>query len=99
MGIDDIIDWIYYLRNRANLSARKLSLAIGKNAGYIHLLENKKNFEPSLSTLLKIIEICGSSPEEFFYGSFESYKTDKRALEFFKPLSERQKEAIMNLYN
>lgn len=98
MDINEIIVRIYFLRNRANLSARKLSIAIGKNAGYIHLLENKRNFEPSLSTVLKIIEVCGSSPEEFFYGDLNGYKNDKKTLDFLKTLSERQKDAITNLY-
>ena len=98
MDLNEIINRIGIIRTRANLSARALSLAIDKNASYIHLLENKRNFEPSLSTLLEIIRVCGSTPEEFFYSDIYQYKTDAKALEFFKTLSENQKEAIMNLY-
>lgn len=98
MDINDIIDRIGIIRTRANLSARALSLAIGKSDGYIHLLETSRNFEPSLSTLLEIISVCGCTPEEFFYGDIHRYETDKKALEFLKTLSEAQKEAIMNLY-
>ena len=61
-------------------------------------METARNFLPSLSTLLKIIEACGSTPEEFFYSDIHQYKTDKKALDFLKTLSETQKEAIMNLY-
>lgn len=99
MDIKEIVARIGIIRTRANLSARALSLAIGKNASYIHLLEsNKTTFEPSLSVLLDIIEVCGSTPEEFFYSDFNQYKLDKQALEFLKTLSPNQKQAIMNLY-
>ena len=99
MDIKEIINRIGVIRTRANLSARALSLAIGKNASYIHLLEsNKTSFEPSLSVLLDIINVCGSTPEEFFYSDLQQYKVDKKSLEFFKTLSSYQKEAIMNLY-
>lgn len=98
MELNEIINRIGILRTRANLSARGLSLAIGKNASYIHLLENKRNFEPSISTLMEIIRVCGSTPEEFFYSDFLQYQIDKDSLIFLKTLSKTQKEAIMNLY-
>ena len=99
MNIKEIISRIGVIRTRANLSARALSLAIGKNASYIHLLEsNKTSFESSLSVLLDIINVCGSTSEEFFYSDLQQYKVDKKSLEFFKTLSTYQKEAIMNLY-
>ncbi len=99
MELKEIVERIGIIRTRANLSARALSLTIGKNASYIHLLESEKTtFEPSLSVLLDIIEVCGSTPEEFFYYDINAYKQDKQALEFFKTLSSNQKNAIMNLY-
>lgn len=56
MEIKEIVARIGIIRTRANLSARALSLMIGKNASYIHLLESEKTtFEPSLSVLLDII--------------------------------------------
>lgn len=56
MELNEIVARIVIIRTRANLSARALSLMIGKNASYIHLLENEKTiFEPSLSFLLDII--------------------------------------------
>ncbi len=98
MDIKEVIDRIGIIRSEANLSARALSLEIGKNAGYIHLLESKKNFEPSLSTLLELIEVCGKTPEEFFYHNMAEYKQDMEVIRFLKTLSPYQKEAIMNLY-
>ncbi|MCM1404651.1 MAG: helix-turn-helix transcriptional regulator [Prevotella sp.] len=99
MDIKEIIRRIGIIRTSANLSARALSLAIGKNASYIHLLESKKSsFEPSLSVLLDIIEACGSTPEEFFSDDIMQFRQDKQTLEFLKTLSPYQKTAIMNLY-
>ena len=99
MDIKEIINRIGIIRTRANLYARALSLAIGKNASYIHLLESKKtSFEPSLSVLLDIIEACGSTPEEFFSRDITQYKKNKQTLDFLENLSPIQKEAIMNLY-
>lgn len=98
MEIGEIIDRISYFRTRAHLSARKLSLEVGKNPSYIHLLENKRNFEPSLSTLLDILEVCNVTPEEFFSENLEEYATDRKTLAFLRTLSEGQKQAIMNLY-
>jgi transcriptional regulator with XRE-family HTH domain len=99
MNLDEVIMRIGVLRNRANLSARALSLEIGKNAGYINRLESKRDFVPTITVLLDIIEVCGSTPEEFFYHDIFEYKTDKKVIEFLTPLSDRQKNAIMNLYD
>ncbi len=99
MDIKEIIRRIGKIRNRAKLSARALSLAIGKNPSYIHLLENSKtSFEPSLSTLLNIIDKCGSTLSEFFSIDINEYRQDKEVLDFIKTLSPHQKQAILNLY-
>lgn len=98
MNLDDVIERIGILRIRANLSARALSVKIGKNPGYINRLETQKDFVPTITVLFDIIEVCGSTPEEFFYENMFEYKTDKQAFEFFKNLTEKQKQAIMNLY-
>ena len=99
MELKEIITRIGIIRTRANLSARALSLMIGKNESYIHLLESDKTtFEPSLSVLLDIIEACGSTPAEFFSEDINQYKINKQTLDFLKILSPYQKKAIMNLY-
>lgn len=97
MDIKEIIARIGFLRNRANLSARALSLAIGKAESYINRLEQSA-FEPSLSVLLEIIKVCNSTPEEFFYHDIAKYSSDKDTLNFLSSLSEKQQNAIKNLY-
>lgn len=98
MDIEEIIRRIGIIRNNANLSQRELSLKIGKNAGYINRLESKNSFEPTVTALLDIIEACGSTPEEFFYPNFGSYKLDSMLADYMKKLTDKQKKAIMNLY-
>lgn len=99
MELNEVISRISILRNNANLSARALSQKINKNECYINRLENNKTkFEPSLTTLFDIIEACGSTPTEFFYYDINQYAIDKKMLDFLSPLSQNQKEAIMNLY-
>lgn len=98
MDLDEIILRIGILRNRAHFSARALSLEIGKNSGYINRLETQKDFVPTVTVLLDIIKVCGSTPEEFFYEDMFAYETDRKTLAFLKTLSETQKNAIMNLY-
>lgn len=98
MTVEEIIDRISAIRTRADLSARTLSLMINKNPAYITQLESKKGFEPSLSVILDICEVCNVSLEEFFYHDMQAYKADQQVIEFLKTLSEKQKNAIMNLY-
>jgi len=99
MTIKEIINRISFIRANANLSARELSLIIGKNPAYITQLETTSSFEPSLSTLLDILTVCNVSIEEFFYHDIQQYKNDKKLLDFFSTLSEKQKEAIIHLYD
>jgi len=79
------------------LSARKLSLRIGKNAGYIHLLETAKNFNPTFETLCEIIEACDSSLEEFFYHDISSYKVDMKIIDKLKGLPIEKKEHFLGI--
>lgn len=93
----DIIERISYARNRANLSARALSQRIGMNDGYINRLESQKNFLPSVEVLLRIIEVCELTEEEFFYHDISSYKQDMELIKDFKHISPAQKDAILIL--
>ncbi len=95
MNKTDIIDRIGYIRVRAKLTQKALSFAIDMNPSYINRLESKKDFLPSLEVLLKIIEACGSTPEEFFYGDLSNYEKDKQLLEKLKTLSVEQIEALL----
>lgn len=98
MTIEDVLIRIKQVRDIANLSARDLSLRLGKNASYITKLEAKE-FQPSMKIILDIIDVCGISPEEFFYKDILEYRKDKELISFFQNLSIKQKNAILNLYD
>ncbi len=96
MDIKDVIYRIGYFRNKANLSARALSLEIDKNPAYITKLEAGE-YEPSIKVILDIIEVCNTTPEEFFYEDLNTYKIDKENLNLIKNLPEQKKIALKEL--
>ena len=97
MELKELIEKISYIRVRANLSARKLSILIGKNPGYVHMLETHKNFAPTFETLLDILEVCQSSIEEFFYYSIPAYRQDLQIIELLKGVGPDKKAAVIAL--
>ncbi len=92
----DIIARIGYIRVRAKLTQKALSFAIGMNPNYINRLESKKDFLPSLEVLLKIIEVCHSTPEEFFYGDITQYEKDRQLAEKIGNLPDSVKDFVLN---
>lgn len=98
MDKNDIITKISQLRTKAGLSARDLSLRIGKNSAYISRLESKNDsFEPSVSALLEIIEACGSTPLEFFYYDSYAYEKDKQIINLLQKAKPEVKDAVIKI--
>lgn len=97
MELGEIIQRISMLRTKAGLSARELSLRIGKNEAYINRLEHSKSFEPSVTVISDICEACGSSLEEFFHYDIASYKTDKELLDILKHIPKEKKKLWIEL--
>lgn len=98
MDLKEIIFRIGYFRNKANLSARALSLEIDKNPAYITKLEAGE-YEPSMQVILDIIEACNITPEEFFYHNLNSYAIDKKSLSIIENLNNDKKQALNILLN
>ena len=96
MEVKDLTLRIAYFRNRNDLSARELSLLIGKHGGYINKLESK-DFNLPTSVLLKNLETLNVSCEEFFAENFMTYKTDKELASTFEKLSADNKKMILEL--
>lgn len=92
----EIINRIGYIRVRAKLTQKALSAAIEMNPNYINRLESKKDFLPSLEVLLNIIEVCGSTPEEFFYRDISAYEKDVELSEKIKSLPSNVKDFVLN---
>ena len=97
MELIEIIERISKLRTKAGLSARELSLRIGKNEAYINRLEYRKNFEPSVTVISEIADVCGSSLEEFFYYDINQYKIDKQIIDLLKNVPESKKKAFIEI--
>jgi transcriptional regulator with XRE-family HTH domain len=97
MDKTEIIERISMLRTQANLSARALSQRIELNDGYINRLESKKDFLPSVEVLLKIIEVCNSTPAEFFYHDVKSYRHDLPIIEALKHIDPNSKNLVREL--
>ncbi len=95
MNKQEIINRIGYIRVRAKLTQKALSNAIEMNPSYINRLECQKDFLPSLEVLLKIIEVCGSTPEEFFYHDIAAYNKDKELSEKLSSLPKDVQEFIL----
>ena len=89
------IERISKLRNDNNLSARKLSNLIGKNYGYINKLECDKDFLQTIDTLFDILEVCNTTPAEFFYYDPSQYKNDKDIIELLSKVDEDTKKAVI----
>ena len=98
MDLKEIIFRVGYFRNKANLSARALSLAIVKNPAYITKLEAGE-YEPSMKVILDIIEACNVTPEEFFYNNLNSYSTDKKSFAIISNLNNDKKQALNIVLN
>lgn len=97
MNCQEIIARIGYFRTKAKLSQKALSIDIDMNIGYINRLESKRDFLPSLEVLLKIIEACHVTEEEFFYSDVPNYEEDKKILNKLKELPVEKREALLRL--
>lgn len=92
----DIINRIGYIRTKAKMTQKSLSIAIGMNPSYINRLESKKDFLPSLEVLLSIIEVCNSTPEEFFYHDITKYEQDQQMLNKINALPADVQSYLLN---
>ncbi|MCM1306904.1 MAG: helix-turn-helix transcriptional regulator [Bacteroides sp.] len=96
MNTDDLVQRISYFRNKKNLSARELSLRIGKSDTYINQIEGR-NFTISLPVLFDIIDALELSCEEFFADNYANYHQDKEILNLLKNLSADRKNSFIDL--
>ncbi len=89
----DIALRIAQLRTQKGVSARKMSLSIGQNEGYINSIENGKSL-PSLSGLLYICDYLEITLSEFL--DFDSKNPSKidSIVKDLKKLDDKQLETI-----
>lgn len=96
MNNNEVIERISFFRTQKNMSARDLSLSIGKSQNYINRLEYLK-FNVNVDVLFDILEVLGVSVADFF-GFGEAYSEDgKQMLEMYNKLSNSNKETVKDL--
>lgn len=75
MEIKEILSRIGYVRNKANLSAREVSLRMGMSPQYVAQLESGR-IVLTVEKLLQILDICDFPIERFFSSNIADYKVD-----------------------
>ena len=75
MEIKDILSRIGYVRNKADLSAREVSLRMGMSPQYVAQLESGR-IVLTVEKLLQILEICDFPVERFFSSNIVDYNVD-----------------------
>ncbi len=83
---DFFVRRLQQLRDKKNISARKMSLDLGQNKDYINHIENKKNF-PTMQNFFYICQYLNVTPEEFF-------SVDKNSPQELKKLTDSMEELI-----
>ena len=96
MDLNELVQRIGYFRNKINLSARELSLRIGKSETYINQVECR-NFTVSLPVLFEIIEALEITCAEFYSDNYVAYKQDKEILDTLNALPAERKNAFLDL--
>ncbi len=84
------------LRTQKGVSARDMSLSLGKNPDYINNIENGKSC-PSLAGLFYICEYLGLTPAEFFDTSSGNPANVQAITQDLKHLDDRQLDTIAAL--
>ena len=78
------------------MSARELSLMIGKHEAYINKLECYA-FNLSTNVLLEILDALQVSPQQFFADNYRDYKKDDELYQIIKKLPADKKDGLINL--
>lgn len=94
MEIKEILSRIGYVRNKANLSAREVSLRMGMSPQYVAQLESGR-IVLTVEKLLKILEICEFPIERFFSQNIVDYDVDKELKSLIEALSIDKKRNII----
>ncbi len=94
MEIKEILTRIGYLRNKANLSAREVSLRMNMSPQYVAQLESGR-IVLTVEKLLKILEICNFPIDRFFSNNIEDYNLDKELVSLIDALPTNKKKNII----
>lgn len=94
MEIKEVLARIGYVRGTKNLSAREVSLRIGKSPQYVAQLESGR-IVLTVEKLLQILEVCEFPIERFFSKNIADYNTDKELEDLIESLPTNKKKNII----
>ena len=94
MNIKEILTRIGYVRNKANLSARELSLRMGMSPQYVAQLERGR-IVLTVEKLLQILEICNFSIDRFFSNNINDYNINIELKTLIESLPANKKKNII----
>ena len=94
MEIKEILSRIGYVRNKANLSAREVSLRMGMSPQYVAQLESGR-IVLTVEKLLQILEICEFPIERFFSSNIADYQIDNELKSLINSLPADKKKNII----
>ena len=94
MEIKEILSRIGYVRNKANLSAREVSLRMGMSAQYVAQVESGR-IVLTVEKLLQILEICDFSVERFFSPNIVDYNVDNQLKSLIEALPTDKKRSLI----
>ncbi len=94
MEIKEILSRIGYVRNKANLSAREVSLRMGMSPQYVAQLESGR-IVLTVEKLFQILEICDFPIERFFSTNIADYNIDNQLKNLIESLPTDKKKNII----
>lgn len=94
MNIKEILNRIGYVRGKANLSAREVSLRMGMSPQYVAQLESGR-IVLTVEKLMQILEICEFPIERFFSSNIEDYNVDNELKSLIESLPTDKKKNII----
>lgn len=94
MEIKEILSRVGYVRNKANLSAREVSLRMGMSPQYVAQLESGR-IVLTVEKLLQILEICEFPIERFFSSNIADYDIDNELKSLIESLPVDKKKNII----
>ncbi len=94
MEIKEILSRIGYVRSKANLSAREVSLRMGMSPQYVAQLESGR-IVLTVEKLLQILEICDFPIERFFSSNIDDYNIDNELKGLIEALPQDKKKNII----
>lgn len=94
MDIKEILTRVGYVRNKANLSAREVSLRMGMSPQYVAQLESGR-IVLTVEKLLQILEICNFPIERFFSVDINDYNINKDLVSLIESLPTDKKKNII----